>query len=201
MKKLLVSLIFVVIGSSAIADWWLPERRFVAGYFEVTGVAANDVLNIRDKPSGSSVKIGYFEPDRSIVEVLGTNQSGRWGYVQAGEVMGWTSMRYLTPSTLVTFGGTDIPVGLVCFTEEPFVNYTLGNGYIKISQMDSSAVIMPILDIESADETYEVTYEINGIKQRLSVTLSAKGSSSMADIEYQWSFRTGYAVGGCSYGP
>ncbi len=200
MKKLLVSLIFVLIGSSACADWWLPERRFVAGYFEVTGVAANDVLNIRQKPSGSSGKVGFLEHNRAVVEILKTNQSGRWGYVQAGEMMGWTSMQYLTPTTLVTFGGTDIPVGLVCLTEEAFVNYTIGIGYIEIIPLGGSAVTIPIVDIKITGDSYEVTYETKGTVQKLMLSLSTKGSSSMADIEYQWSFTTGYQNGGCTYG-
>ena len=201
MIRLMLLLIFMMIGTSAFADWRLPERRIVAGYFQVTGVAANDVLNIRETPSGSSAKIGYLGYDQPIVEVLGTNPSGTWGYVQAGETMGWTSMRYLTPTAILTFGGTDIPIGIACYTTEPFVTYTLGNGHVKIEGMSLATYIVPILNIGKIRESYEVIYELDGTEQRLLLSLATKGSDGMSDVEYQWSFNAGeyYLNGGCTY--
>jgi len=63
--------------------------------FDVTGVAANDVLNIRTDPSGSSEKIGRLTPDQQNVEVLASDASGKWGLVNVGERSGWVAMRYL----------------------------------------------------------------------------------------------------------
>jgi hypothetical protein len=63
--------------------------------FRVTGVAANDVLNIRAEPSARAAIIGSFRPDAGGIEVVALSADGRWGLVNSGEQAGWSSMRYL----------------------------------------------------------------------------------------------------------
>ena len=57
------------VEAQSASDWRIVERRSVDGYFEVTGVASNDVLNIREEPSGSSAKLGFLEHDDKVVEI------------------------------------------------------------------------------------------------------------------------------------
>ncbi|MWD27935.1 SH3 domain-containing protein [Aquicoccus sp. SCR17] len=61
--------------------------------YAVTGVAADDVLNLRDAPRASGQKIGTLAPDATGVEVTAIRDG--WGRVNAGPRAGWASMRYL----------------------------------------------------------------------------------------------------------
>ncbi|WP_137700988.1 COG3650 family protein [Marimonas lutisalis] len=90
---------------------------------DVTGVAANDVLNIRAEPSGSAGKIGALAHNATNVEVIRT--SGSWGLVTAGERSGWVSMRYLARQP---DGDYALTRTLACYGTEPFWNLSITQG-------------------------------------------------------------------------
>jgi uncharacterized membrane protein len=85
--------------------------------FDVTGVASNDVLNIRANASGSSDKIGFLSHNQKSIEVIATTANGKWGLVNSGERSGWVSMRFMqsSPSWIENF-----PADLTCSGTEPF---------------------------------------------------------------------------------
>lgn len=56
---------------------------------DVTGVAANDVLNIRENPDAASPVIGTLAPDATGVEVILVDDG--WALVNAGERSGYAS--------------------------------------------------------------------------------------------------------------
>ena len=58
------------------------------------GVASNDVLNIRQRPTASSAIVGYIPPNGCGVEVR--NRSGNWYRVVYGRASGWVNGRYLS---------------------------------------------------------------------------------------------------------
>lgn len=188
--------------SGASADWRVSELQRVDGYFNVYGVRADDVLNIRDKPSGSGLKIGYFPYFSVAIEVMRTTPNGKWGYVRLnGELMGWVSMRYLTPATIETYGNTEIPLGLSCITTEPFINYTLSGS--KILVQNGSTNEEGLYDIDRIGMERDGYYYIHYISagnyiDTLVIGHDFKGSNGMSDVEYQWSVFGEYGVmGGC----
>jgi uncharacterized protein YgiM (DUF1202 family) len=61
----------------------------------VTGVRANDVLNIRSGRSGNSPTVGMIPPGESGVEVY--QDVGSWSHVRYGGVTGWVANRFLDP--------------------------------------------------------------------------------------------------------
>ncbi|NVK14496.1 MAG: SH3 domain-containing protein [Rhodobacteraceae bacterium] len=90
----------------------------------VTGVAADDVLNIRSAPSASAAIIGTLAPDQTGVEVILADGSGKWGLVNSGEQSGWASLRYLDRASSSNWH--DQPdLALECFGTEPFWSLTL----------------------------------------------------------------------------
>ncbi|GAB4260259.1 MAG: hypothetical protein Kow0013_03660 [Pararhodobacter sp.] len=95
---------------------------FYPALFRVTGVASNDVLNIREEPSAQAPIVGSLQPHDTAVEVLGRSDDGRWGLVRTPETHGWSSMRYLAPlgHDPWFFGKTEI----VCSGTEPFWTMT-----------------------------------------------------------------------------
>ncbi len=106
------------------------------GYYAVSGVSADDVLNIRAEPDASAQIVGSFAPDAAPVEVL-LEQDG-WGYVSSGEGMGWTSMAFLKPVEVPRIGQSAIPDGMTCGGTEPFWGAEISESGISFASMDSA---------------------------------------------------------------
>ena len=87
--------------------------------FDVTDVAADDVLNIRARPSAGAEIIGALAPDARGVEVVAHDASGRWAQINTGERSGWVALRYLAYRTDVWEPGA-LPAALRCIGTEPF---------------------------------------------------------------------------------
>ncbi|SHJ84245.1 SH3 domain-containing protein [Shimia gijangensis] len=65
--------------------------------FDVTDVASDDVLNVREDPSPNSEIWGTIAFNERNVEVIGLSEDRKWGQINSGEISGWVSMRYLSP--------------------------------------------------------------------------------------------------------
>ena len=93
---------------------------------DVAGVAADDVLNVRVRPSASAPIVGSLPPNATDIEVVQTNAAGTWGQVNIGEQTGWTSMRYLQQHD----PNPDYALAqrLSCFGTEPFWSLDLTQG-------------------------------------------------------------------------
>lgn len=100
----------LVLASPAAAQE-LPAR------FTVTGVAAGDVLNLREAPSAGAPATGALEPGQLGVEVVELSPDGAWGLVSLPEGAAWAAMRYLSPDPVAA---TPLPRPLRCMGTEPF---------------------------------------------------------------------------------
>ncbi|MEW2911985.1 SH3 domain-containing protein [Leisingera sp. JC11] len=90
----------------------------------VTGVAADDVLNIRSAPAASAEIIAALAPDQTGVEVVQADASGKWGLVNTGERSGWAALRYLAREPRDDWRSHQSQA-LECFGTEPFWALTL----------------------------------------------------------------------------
>lgn len=115
MRGLLAGVLWLIAGIAQAQD--LPDR------FSVTGVAADDVLNIRQGPSADTPIIGELAPSQSGVEVLRLNEGGKWGLVGVPEGNGWVAMRFMTRET-EAFPYV-LPRPMRCFGTEPFWALTM----------------------------------------------------------------------------
>lgn len=98
-----------ILAWPALAETRLPALN------RVTGVAADDVLNVRAGPGVAHGIVGSLSPD-TVVEVTATGgQGGRWGRINLGEGPGWVALRFLSALP----GGTKAPPAS-CFGTEPF---------------------------------------------------------------------------------
>lgn len=118
LKRMAVIAMLAAGPAAATQEYILPTL------FDVTGVAADDVLNIRETPSASAEIIGNLRPDQTRVEVLALDSSGQWGQLNAGERTGWVSMRFLAYRSDVWEAGR-LPADLSCVGTEPFWSYHL----------------------------------------------------------------------------
>jgi hypothetical protein len=102
---------------------------------DVTGVAADDELNIRERPDAASPVVGQLAPD-ATVEVIRPNERLTWGLVNAGERSGWVSLRYLARRP-GQWDGAFPEIGS-CLGTEPFWSIVRAGDAITFSTPDAS---------------------------------------------------------------
>lgn len=88
--------------------------------FKVTGVASDDVLNVRENPRASSALVGSFASDAADIEVVAVSENSNWGHVSVGEQNGWVSMTFLEETAPLTGTETHMDRPLYCAGTEPF---------------------------------------------------------------------------------
>lgn len=113
--------------------------------FDVTGVAADDVLNIRERPDAKSPIIGKLAPDATRVEVVGERNG--WMQVNTAERSGWVNGRYLNYRVDVWEAGT-LPAGLQCLGTEPFWSLTAQGDALVLAtpEGESRMALRKVLD-------------------------------------------------------
>lgn len=84
--------------------------------YDVTGVAADDVLNIRESPDVGSAIIGTLAPDATGVEVVAV--TGGWAVVNTSEASGYANLRFLARQPGADWSEIERP--LHCLGTEPF---------------------------------------------------------------------------------
>ena len=111
-------------------------------FFDVTGVARGDVLNIRAQPSARSPVIDTLPPDARGVEVVA--QIGAWGVLNTGEGTGYASMTYLQRAEGPGWAGLEVP--LHCFGTEPFwgLDYDPQDAALTLTTPDQPEQVMPV---------------------------------------------------------
>ena len=107
-----LALCLALLAAPAMADTAYPALH------DVTGVAANDVLNLRAGPDAGAAIIGSLPPGLAGVEVVGLSDNGKWGRINQSEASGWAAMAYLTPQAGPAW--FTLERGLRCFGTEPF---------------------------------------------------------------------------------
>lgn len=109
----------VLLTSTALAQDW-------PALYDVTGVSAGDVLNVREAPDVRSPIVGKLPPHAGGIEVVEASDDGRWGLINIGQRSGWASLRYLAPADTKRRSAF-LPVRN-CFGTEPFWSLALGDG-------------------------------------------------------------------------
>lgn len=152
---------------------------------DVSGVSADDVLNIRAEPSADSAIVGTLAPDRTRVEVLNTDASGRWGRIGRGEGAGWVAMAYLTPRDI---GSEGMPAGMRCLGTEPFWSLTFEGGLAAFATPDEEVQVPFAADrLIAAPENPLYGWASTDERGTLSGTIRAAAcSDGMSDRPFGW---------------
>ncbi|WP_166417694.1 COG3650 family protein [Cochlodiniinecator piscidefendens] len=93
-------------------EWELPAL------YDVSGVVANDVLNVREAPTGSAPIVSSLRPNQTDIEVLHLSDDQRWARVALDEISGWASVSFLTRQPGQTHD--QITRNMICSGTEPF---------------------------------------------------------------------------------
>jgi uncharacterized membrane protein len=91
---------------------------------DVTGVAADDVLNIRAAASADAPVIGTIAPDATGVEVVAVRDG--WAVVNTGEGSGYAALRFLSRADDPDWPTLEVP--LTCLGTEPFWSLQIDPG-------------------------------------------------------------------------
>lgn len=141
--------------------------------YDVAGVAANDVLNIRTAPGSQSPIIGGLGPDATGAEVVALSPDGKWGQVNAGEGTGWVAMAYLAPQPRAPWFTMQGP--LSCFGTEPFwsvgIDARMANR-MQFTTPDAADLSLDLISVWSGEDWHPVA----------GMTFAAAEASGMAVI-------------------
>ena len=121
-------LIALACPAAAVADS-LPSL------FAVSGVAADDVLNIRAEPNGGAAILGTLAPGARDVEVVAYDDTGQWAQVNTAEASGWAAQRFLAYQDAIWTPQT-LPPTLRCLGTEPFWSFAPQGNAIVFSTPD-----------------------------------------------------------------
>lgn len=159
-------------------------------YQRVTGVAADDTLNIRSAPDADSADIGDLAPDARGIEVLGLDTSGDWARIGQGEGDGWVATRYLTEDDIQTLGATSVPGGAVCSGTEPFWALSFEGSDATFSHPEDGDSALTV-DSAIAAEGFlgsPAQISLRGPDTRAkAIVTGAECSDGMSDRSYGWS--------------
>lgn len=114
-----VTLVLIACVFGAARHAGATQEYILPTLFDVTGVEAGDVLNIRAAPSAGAEIIGTLDHDARDIEAVAHDRTGRWARVNTAERSGWVALRYLAYQAGVWDDG-GLPPSLHCLGTEPF---------------------------------------------------------------------------------
>lgn len=177
MKRLWLVLLFIPTLATA-------QSMDLPALYDVTGVSADDTLNVRAGPAVTAQVLDELGPDRDGIEVVGFADDRRWGQINIGEGTGWVSMAYMerqqnqnpVPKT---------PVPLWCYGTEPFWSVEIGQTDVSFTDpgMDEPALVQPIDYYASVPHSPRGAIVAGDISGFVSRELCSDG---MSDRQYGW---------------
>ncbi len=173
----------------------LQAQPLLPALMEVTGVAADDTLNVRAEPGGGSRDIGDLY-DGERIEITALNDSGTWARIPWTESDGWISMRYLRPVNRPEDPDSGMPLDLTCSGTEPFwLAAFRPDRHLIIANLDGPDTVLTLEAITNSRNTYISTFafkagDYTGLLQR------AECSDGMSETTYGWALDLiGYSDG------
>ncbi|UYV37424.1 SH3 domain-containing protein [Rhodobacteraceae bacterium D3-12] len=179
MTRRLLAAVLLLLPGFAMAQTQYPALH------DVTGVASDDVLNVRAEPRGDAPVIGALSFAAKFVEVVRVENG--WGLVTLGEGSGWASLRYLKaqPHTPGAF-----PDQISCYGTEPFWSLSYdGNNALHYSDINGADRLMRVQSILRAQGRLDRHALIAGSEDGLVTAVYARAqcSDGMSDRAYGFS--------------
>ena len=165
----------VFLATSAAADL-LPLA------YQVTGVDASDMLNIRSAPSTHADIIGSINPFATAIEVIALSTDGKWGKIGVPEGNGWVAMRFLekAPSDDVN----QVPRPMTCMGTEPFWAISLYPRGAEYNSPETGVIPLSVKSERSAPQGYLLTLEEGPTLDRTMIITRETCHDGMSDREY-----------------
>lgn len=122
-------------------------------FYDVAGVAQNDVLNVRETPDLTSRILTTLTHDTTDLEVVARSADGGWAQINIDEQTGWISLQFLARQPGQP--AATLPRPLSCFGTEPFWSLTVPrDGPAEMTRIDAEPVPIETLEpVTSANQT------------------------------------------------
>jgi uncharacterized membrane protein len=173
-----------------------PDPGRFPALYDVTGVASDDVLNLRAAPDPGAAIVATLPADRRNAEVLEISDNG-WALVGLGEGAGWGSLRYLTAQP--PRPADAVPTPMRCFGTEPFwgLNFP-GDGSAEYERLPEPERMMRVtLETEPVGRLGELAIGMSGDTAKATAFLRREAcSDGMSDRPFGLSLRLLIATDG-----
>lgn len=158
----------------------LQAEEFPAAY-AVTGVASDDVLNIRTAPDAAAPIIGALAPDTSFVEVIAVTNG--WALVNTDGQSGYASLRFLKREPGPEWSALETP--LTCLGTEPFWSLKIdpGAGTTTYQTPEMPKPLTSAMTGRWPAASWDRTAAV-GLADGLAVMTGAECSDGMSDRAY-----------------
>lgn len=147
----------------------------------VTGVAAEDVLNVRERPDAGSPILATLEPDATGIEVLWVAEG--WARVNTQDGAGYAALRFLRREPGPAWNTLERP--LFCAGTEPFWSLDIdpaARGATFRTPADESGRSLPILQDWPGSPWAPVAGM--SLSEGFAVLTPAECSDGMSDFSY-----------------
>lgn len=151
--------------------------------YAVTGVASNDVLNIRMGPNVTDPKIGEYLPEATGIEVIRTTPDGGWAMVGLGERNGWVAARFLVAEPAEE--GV-LPTPMSCFGTEPFWSLRTDAQSAAYNDPEAGRIDTALTTHATGTNGYLARFDSVETAQHLIIT-QGYCSDGMSDREFAYS--------------
>ena len=189
MKYILIVISFLVLTNTlALAE----DNRLFPAYYDVTGVSANDYLNLREGPGIRYAVVGKLNHTATAIVVVDQEQTGKWGLVRNGESSAWVSLYYLKRQT--NQEDTSLPAQLGCGGTEPFWGLLFSPSKVKFNEMGGQEVILQKAweDSASGMQPYSFAVHLKNSNSEIHAVISrGQCNDGMSDMTYGYSI---YAI-------
>lgn len=133
-----------VFAASALQAETLPAL------YDVTDVATNDTLNVREGPSTSFDVLNKLSYDATAIEVVDLNPEGDWALIINGETSGWVAKRFLRRQAGQDDEG--LPDKMYCAGTEPFWSFNIEQDRsATFSEPDRNTDLESLIVVQSAN--------------------------------------------------
>lgn len=162
----------------------LAQGSVLPALYDVTGVAENDVLNVREAPDASARIVSELAPGRTGIEVVAFNDDRSWGKVNVSESSGWVSMAFMTQQP-GQIPGDKLPTPMWCYGTEPF--WSLEIRADKAIFTDESTGADPMTSLRASVEDLPWSPRGNFVAGDAIGFVSREAcSDGMSDRDYGW---------------
>lgn len=128
----------------------LVAAQTLPAIYDVSGVAANDTLNVRSGPSTGHEVIAKLPPDAVEIEVVDADKAGEWGLINVGDTSGWVALRYMARQPGQPDAG--LPRNLACSGTEPFWSFSLTpDRKAEMTRLETTVPFADVLVVPSAN--------------------------------------------------
>ena len=177
MIRLAALLLLLAVPAHATQDQW-------PALFDVSGVAADDVLNVRAAPSADAEIIGTLAHDAEGVEIVEPNDRHTWGKVNLGEGPGWVSLAYVTRRP-GQWAGAQID-SASCVGMEPFWDFTFRDDAVTWTTPEESVAGTLLERVHAIGRIGEqaLTFRFEDGQDGVAILRLDQCHDSMSDREY-----------------